>query len=71
MEDLVAMLFTVAFDLALDNPGLLESIAQLNAGDIFVKSLFQLLLLTSLGLLHVFLLLLSGVFLEFKVIKNL
>jgi hypothetical protein len=71
MEDLVAMLFTVAFDLALDNPGLLESIAQLNASDIFVKSLLQLLLLTSLGLLHVFLLLLSGVFLEFKVIKNL
>jgi hypothetical protein len=70
MEDLIAKLFSVAFDLTLDHPGLLESVAQFNTFDFFCESLFLLLLLASLGLHHVFLLLLPGLFLEFKVVNN-
>jgi hypothetical protein len=70
MEDLVAKLLSVTFDLTLDHPGLLERIAHFNTCDFFSESLFLLLLLASLGLHHVFLLLLPGLFLEFKVLND-
>ena len=66
VEDLVAKLLVVAFDLALDYPGLLESVAHFDTSDIFVKPLFLLLLQTGLDPLHVLLLLLSGLLLELK-----